>query len=377
MSSMLGPSIANAQPADPLAAPPPGATAPPQPTPPSPLAFVVPDYVVPGARFVHSTSIGQMIRQQPQGPATSTSAGLLRTDVIAVTDSMVLLAQATYVSYTAGGRGVVGSGLAAVRASDPASGTLGALWVSKEALTAMQEARTMQVAQEQWPINGRTYDAVVFTREAQDSAHRYAYDRARGLLLASQIATGQGQAFNRETSSVSVFQTYRAVTLPWFSAAAPAWTQTFKQLSYEGRSTLDGRGIAPSIVTPGRVVVAVSERGPGWAILRSTVQIQGQAPVTSTTATGPASIGGYWISPAALRQMAPGVVDRDPTLGTTLAYRIEDTPGGRLGMLIESDNAGSFQRAFGYSLDDGVLVYSRAYDAAMGTTTEYLLSARE
>lgn len=369
--------MAGAQAADPLAAPPPGVAATQQPNPPSPLAFFVPDYVVPGARFVYSGSISQMIRQQNQGAGTSTSTGLQRTDVLAVTDSMVLLGSSNYVSYGMGGRGVTGGSVVAIRASDPTSGTIGALWVSREALTAMREARTMQVADEQWPINGRTYDATVLTREDQNAAHRYAYDRTRGLLLATQLATGQGQGFNRETSSVSVFQTDRAVTLPWFQAEAPAWTRTFRQLTYEGRTTLDGRGIAPSIVTPGRIVVSVSERGPGWVIFTSSIQSQGQAPVTATTATGPASIGGYWINPDVLRKMTPGVIDQDPTLGTTLTYRVDDTPGGRLGLVIESDNADGFQRAFGYSLDDGVLVYSRTHDATMGTTIEYLLSGRE
>ncbi|GEM_PF-2962553 len=345
--------------------------------------IVVPDYIKPGARLIYHAISGSEVRRPNQEPTSSTGAGFTRYDVAAVSGDMVLLNSLNYVTYGLNGQtGVAGGAGIVVRSSDPFANTGGSLWVSKDVLAAMQTDASMNVAHEKWPINGRTYDAVVLTKIQRDQAHRLVYDKDKALLLAMQLATGNPRqlgdptGFNRENSSSTLFQTYRVLDLPWFKADAPAWVKTVKRLNYQGQQKLHG-DVGPSVTMAINRVVEFSERGPNWAILKATTQFQGSQPTTSQSVVGPATIGGYWINPKTLREMKQGVLDEDPTLKNSLTYQIQQGHMGQLGVLVETNTDRSYQIVCGYNLDDGMLVYSMLQDKSLNTVIEFTLVGKE
>ena len=365
---------ANAQ-ENPINAPPPQADAAKKAVENPLLKLVIPAYVKPGMRFVFNGSSVSM---------KGTGEGPMRYDVVAVTDSRVLMNSVNYVKYGFDGKiGVSSSAGVDVRSGVPGTNSIGSIWVSKEALAAMAADNTMTVAYEKWPINGRSYDAVILVKQIQDSAQRTIYDRETGLLLGMQLATGKMRQdndlniFNRENSSILSYQTARQLDLPWFKADAPKWTKTVKRMKYQGQSRLSGGGVAQDIVTAQSKTAEITDRGDDWAIIKSTSESQGVTIAKDTLSNGPATIGGYWINPDALNKMKQGVVDEDPTLHSVLTFQIQEGAVGKLGVLVETNADRSYQLVWGYSLDDGALMYSMVQDSSMQTTTEFKLVGRE
>ena len=128
------------------------------------------------------------------------------------------------------------------------------------------------------------------------------------------------------------------------------------------------------ISIPFSSVLDVQARGANWIRFAQTLTVQGNQPNRSVLFSGPGSTGGYWMAPEVLRKMEAGVVDEDEMLGTRLEYSVQDGPQGRLGVLIETGNA--HRMIWGYSLEDGVLTYSRWEQPRTNQTTEVTLEGR-
>lgn len=351
---------------------------------PAPLAggaagakIAVPDFIKPGARFVYEG--GSSTENDDPNKLNSAGVGLTRYDVIAVTDTHVLLQQGTFLQSMRGdGHTYGGSSPVAFGDFEIKSG--GALWIPKEVLDAYVTAEPLQVTSGPYELNGRTYDTKTLTRITAESAMRQTWDRGTGLKLAEQTGVGRPRregdhtGFNRKITATSVYQTFRQMELPWLDAPAPAWVEDLKSLRYEGRTTMQLPGSEP-ISVPFTSDMEVVQRGPRWIRFELVMKMQQGLPNKSIVHSGPGSIGGYWLHPDVLRKMKSGVVDQDEMLGTRLEYAVQDGPKGRLGVLTETGLA--HRLLWGYSLEDGALVYSRWEQPEVNQTIEVELARRK
>ncbi len=335
----------------------------------------VPDYIKPGVRLVYSSGSSQEM-DDPTKPV-SAGTGLTRWDVIAVTDTHVLMVQSTYLDRPAG-RVYMASNVVAVNAMQVIGGT--SLWTSPEAMEAMRTRGDLQVAEGPMEIDGVTYDAVTFTKIDTQTAMRQFFDKGTGLKLAEQLGQGPPQrggdptGFNRKINSQMQFQTYREIELPWLGAKDPEWAQKVTAMHYRGGQTMTQPN-GPPLTLPFTYSVRFDQRGDGWALGKATIQFQGQSPSTTPTLTGRARVGAYWMSPAALAEMKPGIIDRDESLGSTLSYGVHEGNMGRLGVL--TDEGPGYRMVYGYDLNDGALMYAMQHNAEMNLTLEMGLAGRE
>jgi hypothetical protein len=339
--------------------------------------ITVPDFVKPGARFLYEG--GSSTENDDPNKPNSAGVGLTRFDVVAVTETHVLLQQGTFLQSTFGG-GYTYGGSAWFSFGDFEIKSGGALWIPKEILDAYATAEPLKVITGPYELNGRTYDTKTLTRITPESAMRQTWDRGTGLKLTEQTGVGKPRregdpsGFNRKITSTSIYQTYRQMKLPWLDAPAPAWVGEMNSLRYEGRTTMQLPGSAPLSV-PFTSQLTVKHRGPSWVQFELKMTMQYGQPSTSIIHSGPGSIGGYWIHPDALRKMKAGVVDEDEMLGTRLEYSVQDGPKGRLGILTESGRA--HRLLWGYNLEDGTLVYSRWEQPELNQTIEVELADRQ
>ena len=121
------------------------------------------------------------------------------------------------------------------------------LWVPPAKLRAMveQQGGGLTVRRVKYPLNGRTFDAVVTQSKSDSGYQRYTYDLETGLLLVfSASSTGANvqtrvggqiqQGAGGTTITSVVLRTLRTVQLPWTGQHAPQWLQPGKRLVYEG-----------------------------------------------------------------------------------------------------------------------------------------------
>lgn len=336
----------------------------------------VPDFIKPGARFLYEG--GSSTENDDPNKLNSAGVGLTRYDVVAVSDTHVMLQVGTFLdAMNGGGQKYGGSTHLAFGAFEVDSG--GALWIPKQVLEAYVTADPLQVVNGPYEQNGRTYDTRTLTRITKESAMRQIWDRGTGLKLSEQTGVGQPRragdptGFNRKITATSVYQTFRQLKLPWLDAAPPAWVKDVQALQYAGTQTMHLPGSQPISIAFSSAM-DVQARGADWIRFALTVTVQGNQPSKSVVFSGPGSTGGYWLAPEVLRKMKPGVVDEDEMLGTRLEYAVQDGPQGRLGVLIETGHA--HRLIWGYSLDDGVLTYSRWEQPELNQTTEVTLEGR-
>lgn len=339
--------------------------------------IVVPDFVKPGARFVYES--GSSTENDDPNKVNSAGVGLTRFDVIAVTDTHVLLQQGTFLQSMRGdGHSYGGSAHIAFGDFEIKSGA--ALWIPKEVLDAYVTAEPTQVNSGPYELNGRTYDVKTLTRITKESAMRQTWDRGTGLKLTEQTGVGQPRragdltGFNRKITGTTVYQTFRQMKLPWLDAAPPAWVKDLQSLHYEGKTTMHLPGSEP-LSLPFSSRMEVAERGENWVRFTLTMNMGQGQPTKSSLNSGPGSIGGYWLHPDVLRKMRAGVLDQDEMLGTRLEYSVQNGPQGRLGVLTETGSA--HRLLWGYSLEDGALVYSRWEQPEINQTIEVTLAERK
>ncbi len=339
--------------------------------------IAVPDFVKPGARFVYEG--GSSTENDDPQKANSAGVGLTRFDVVAVTDTHVLLSVGTFLTALQGsGHSYSGSSAGAFGDFEIRSG--GALWIPKEVLEAYTTSDLMQVTTGPFELNGRKYSAKTMTRITPESALRQVWDIGTGLKLSEQSGTGKARragdltGFNRKINGYSNYQMFRQMKLPWLDAPAPAWVKDLHSMEYEGSQTMYIQGGDP-ISVPFTSTLEVQERGDNWIRFAMTMSMQQGQPAKTSVNSGPGSVGCYWMHPDVLRRMKEGLIDEDQLLGTRLEYSQQDGPQGRLGVLKETGSAHVL--IWGYSLKDGALVYGRWDRPEFQQTTELKLVDRK
>jgi len=243
------------------------------------------------------------------------------------------------------------------------------LWVPPAKLRALveQQGGGLTVRRVKYPLNGRTFDAVVTQSKSDSGYQRYTYDLDTGLLLVfsasstgANVATRVGgqvqQGAGGTTITSVVLRNVRQVQLPWTGQQAPQWLQAGKRLDYEGslkNSLMEGT------LAPWRygITVDVAERRGALTIAKLQTRLDygtGAGPQTQEgqLVYGPASFANLFLDPRALQKLSRGQeLDRDPVTGRRLVFVGSD---GRTATIAEQGPLD--QQSYSYDLQSGVLV---------------------
>lgn len=242
---------------------------------------------------------------------------------------------------------------------------LGDVWLPPARLQAMVQQGTARRIQ--YPLDGRTFDAVIDDNRNANGFIRSTYDLATGLLLVySSATTGAGVATpNGNTSTTGagattitsvVLRSVRQVQTPWNGQHLPEWLRQGSQYVYGGSIA---NSLGEGVVAPWRFAsqVAVTRRVGDCALLHIATQLDygtGAAPQQgqSDRVQGPGSTTPLCIDPQRLRGLQQGqVLDQDPITHWSLTFAGSD---GRYAQIVEQGPLD--QQSFTYDLQSGMMV---------------------
>lgn len=216
-------------------------------------------------------------------------------------------------------------------------------WVHPDALRALPEtlAGDVRVVRMPYAIGSRTFDALRIQTTTAKGHTVYVYDLATGLMLFHGARTVGGpvevrpdderQTFGQgSTQLVSLWiADARDVVIPWAGYAPPAWVASVQRLAYQGVATTYTTTTAPIQLALAHEVT-IDRRGASWlhAWTHTTQATLPGLPPTegwSVDASGPASVGGWWIAPQALATLRAGQsIDAVTELRTTTSVTAAD-----------------------------------------------------
>ena len=243
------------------------------------------------------------------------------------------------------------------------------LWVPPAKLRAMaeQQGGGLTVRRVKYPLNGRTFDALVTQSKSDSGYQRYTYDMETGLMLVfSASSTGANvatrvdgniqQGAGGTTITSVVLKNLRMVSLPWSAQTAPQWLQAGKRLDYAGtyKNSLTEGTMAPWRY--GMSIQLTEVRG-SCASAKLQTQIDygsGAGPQTTDGQAiyGPASFGNIYLDVRTLQRLQRGQeLDRDPVTGRRLVFVGSD---GRTATILEQGPVD--QQSFTFDVQSGVLV---------------------
>jgi hypothetical protein len=213
--------------------------------------------------------------------------------------------------------------------ADRATG--GGLWAPLATLAAARTTRDRKVLVGPYPRGRSVYDAVVF---AEGPTSRV-YDRATGLLLVERMSAQSQHGWvhrngfflpapPRNSGSLMLFESVRAIELPWGRATVPAAALETGPLRYEGGTTVSARGTG-SMLIPGSLTI---RRTGGEGTAAQYVYVFDSPPIGPTPAQhtempmvgSPWALGGPWLAPEAVAVLRKGQrIDSDPVTGAVLS----------------------------------------------------------
>lgn len=317
-----------------------------------------PSFIKPGARLIY-TALSTL--DPKPGVRGNTDGGKAQHDIVAVLPDRIL-ARVNGFAQSTDGKEFFSMNTAGATVTAKTINAGNSLWMPKKQLDALVPVPGMEVNVGQWPLNGKNYEAVIIKFNSRENTTVKAYDKATGLLLSEAAGSGDFRrdgidngGLNRQAQRNTQFNAYRVLDLPWNKAdlQQPAWARKVRSLTYRGAQRfIDNPGLAVPITSE----ITFSETGENWAIGTIKVSVPNTPPTESNYVQGPGSTDPFWISPQALRDLRAGVIDTDPTLGTTISY--DGIKEGRLGKLAIFTHASGNRtqvRTLGYDTEDGAL----------------------
>lgn len=207
-------------------------------------------------------------------------------------------------------------------------------WASPQVLAALpdQNANGLMVSRMQWPLNGKTYNAIAI-RSYGGAIMDDVYDLDTGLLIfRCSITQGQGGMTpgpngqttptpGASTVSTEVFLNAQQVNVPWANDPAPDWVSKFSRLSYDGQK-FSGTPAQNFWRNTGQIHVDVQANGttPNWA--RTISSTQTNDPLESNKAqllSGGGLSPQFFIPPQGLARLQQGQeIFRDNQIGYAL-----------------------------------------------------------
>lgn len=214
-------------------------------------------------------------------------------------------------------------------------------WINPEVLKDVQEvnAQGVRILRMPYTVAGKTYKAIRFQSEDTSGYQARVYDLETGLLIyhgsrvqGPSVITppvgGTGRTSMGEGSTQMVtgwIVEVKDIDVPWKNAAPPKWIERFQQLSYKGVQTSVVTAAGTKLDRAMTATLTPKARGPGWVRFTNRFLFQslpGMPPneAQQDGACGGATVGGLWISPAALAGLRPGqVIETNDKVGTSVS----------------------------------------------------------
>jgi hypothetical protein len=344
-------------------------------------AIDVAEFIKPGARLIY-TQTSTVAPDRPEQPVRA-DGGRAQHDVVAVLPDRVLAKVSGFAEGPDGKEFFQMSASAAIVTADKVGVSGGSTWAPKKTLAELKSIPGMEVTAGDFPLHGKTYKATSIRFEERDALTIRAFDTGTGLMLSESFGGGPlrnaaipNGGLNRQIQRTTQFETYRVLDLPWLKAKAkpPAWAAKVRTMTYRGVQRVINN---PAIAIPVDGEITFDEMGDNWAIGTITNSVQGQPPVKAKHVQGPASLDAYWMSPEALADLNPGVIDTDPFLGTVVRYDVQQGRLGKLGVFTHTSKNGTQMRVFAYDLADGALRLTRFVRRDMNSDLEFELTGRD
>ncbi|MEM1212780.1 MAG: hypothetical protein AAGI68_10840 [Planctomycetota bacterium] len=352
-----------------------------------------PDWVRPGTRLVYWTgthsrqSSGTVFVPDPEGPIKDDQGGRWRivyrgsdrggselgpvagtgysvVDVVAIEDGRVVLdtRALTVLENRVHFTGRTGNH------HDLATGN--GTWLDRARLQRLQ-ANQLLPGEATGPYqlaDGLPLPAALFIRHAKTghtifdlATGAQATDFMRARVTPGKTAGPSGKLTDakRETVALAYLKSLRPLNLPWAQGTPPDWVARTPTLRYVGTKSVRTPGV-PQLPQLTERLATLQHAGDTYTLYHETVYdtLAGiRQPASNTPiATGPASLGGYWIDPAELQRLRPGtLLDRDPITGVTvlLGQPLRQPNGDTVLPIIEQGS--HFRNVFRYSTTTGVL----------------------
>jgi len=356
-------------------------------------ALDVPAYIKPGFQMIYMS--GSSTEGNEAGKGGSAGMGFTEYSIIAVLEDKVIVSAANYLTpngmpLTAQGAfdpmtdpqaQLTGSNVYAISKLDIQGGN--AMWMSPDELRNMQSGNGVEVQRGPWLYKGQQVNSATITVKGGDFISGNTYKTDDGMKPISRNAsgpmrrnaTGANPYDRRLQSQMSLLDT-RQFESPLINAPWPDWAKTVKTMNYVGSYSMAVPGMqAPAV--PMTMQISFTERGEGYAIGKSRMQVQNSPPTESAVAQGPGSVLGYWVHPAVLANLQQGVVDQNKTMRTRVTYQVQQGNLGQLGVFVLTNATESFYAVSGYNLQTGALAYVSLSEKATGTTVQFQLTGTQ
>ncbi|HST05863.1 MAG TPA: hypothetical protein VLQ48_14160 [Chloroflexia bacterium] len=257
------------------------------------------------------------------------------------------------------------------------------LWIHPTQLAQIAAAQydDMMVLRGDYPLNGKTYDAIMFASKKPGVYWSLTYDTVTGLLISSntntQGATTVGGVPGNSQLSLVQLVGVRQRNIPGLNGTNPSWVANTTKLNYTGLYNFTNP-MDPSSANytfPATSNVTLSKGGRNWESYsaQTTIQMMG-SPVTASGVTGTA--GTYWFDVSALKAMrARQVLDSEPITGETVKVQSITTQQGRKVVNI-SDQMAGFDGLYSYDQTSGALISYQIKIASSGATYQFQLQQR-
>ncbi|MHB9131605.1 MAG: hypothetical protein ACYDBB_11025 [Armatimonadota bacterium] len=270
---------------------------------------------------------------------------------------------------------VVPIGVAGHVSSTPAAG--GDYWLHPTALKSApaKSSGNVKILNMPYKIGNKTFQAVRFQYEAENSRMVYVFDRQTGLLLHSNSMVKNDI---RTMLTQNTLVDAREVKYPWAKAASPGWLSSVKSISGSGSYTV-AIPYSPPMSVPMKVAMQMQARGDRWVRYRQTAVAVMPAGVPSSPevrelVSGSAQCGGIWLPPAGLTGLKSGqVIDTDPTTGIKLSVaNAAALVDGRSAVIITEAGSGHTAN-YAYDKESGMLIHFTQQTPALNTTIDVAL----
>jgi hypothetical protein len=257
-------------------------------------------------------------------------------------------------------------------------------WVNPDVLAQLpnQSNAGLTVARTDYVVREKNHHVVWIRSQAAGFNEDWVYDAQSGLLLhwANCAEHPHDGVVDTFLSNITLTDG-RQLKLPWTGSRDPAWVAGLKAMHYGGAEILPGSAlVAPQISTSQNVLDCTGGASGCLRFKRTVISHQGAftAPVQCEQVSGPATIGGRWISPDALAQLRTGQqIDTEPVTGiVTSVGKIGAAPNGEPTVDIIQECEG-FKLDSVYSMKTGALFFSQNTNKWLGKIDRFELQRIE
>jgi hypothetical protein len=306
-----------------------------------------PDWLQGGARVTYRVASATI--PQVQGQTSTSGAGYVQYDVVAVDGGLVAATSKLYLD--SGDGATVLPSLVFPVLGLPG---VGEFWLNPQVLAKAEQAATteLSVTRLDQTFAGDNHHAVRFEYTHGNAQYAWMFDAESGVLLFFSWSIGGDADPNKQLGQVTL-TAQRQLALPWQGGSLPAWVALTHSLHYAGSYATTVSG-ASTVSLPGSADVTLQDHFAHWNAYSLSATFQGQTSSAAERLTGGDEVfDGLWLSPEALGALQDGqTLDTDPVTGALITVTRDQNT------VTLSESGRLYQNSLTYDAGDGRLLQS-------------------